>query len=313
MAGDGVHGEVVAIGDQIVAQFDTTLADAGRVPARAPWELGLGAWNRALLGTDPATLAPLLTAIDDSAGSVGGHAQETLAHAMGRAAAKLWSHELLLELCPTGTCETLDQLDPAIVRASPAPVRVATTLDFERVAVNVPGTRVRRARALANVDARYPGLDAPGAVTVIIVPSLPLGEPRPSAGLIRVVRRYLDRRRVLCTRVVVVGPTYVIVSVTAELQAIVGADPARVRLDAIAALDTFLDPLVGGPVGRGWPFGRDVYRTEMLAVLDRVPGVDHVLAFSMRADGGAPDCDNLCVPATALVSSGTHVIEVSTQ
>lgn len=311
-AGDGAHGEVVPVGTSVVAAFDTTLAAAGRVGAGQSWALDTGMWNRALLGADPATIAPLLTTIANTAPSSGGHPQETLAHAMGRAAALLWSHELLIALCPTGACQTLDQLDPATVRASPVPIRASTTLDFERIAISVPDTRVRRARALPNVDPRYPCLDAPGAVTVIIVPELPMGRPQPSRGLLRVVQRYLDRRRVLCTRVMVVGPTYVIVSIATKVMAVVGADPARVRTDVIAALDDFLDPLVGGPLARGWPFGRDVYRNEILAVIDRAAGVDHVLSLTMTADSGEADCDNICVAPTALVASGTHAVDVAT-
>jgi hypothetical protein len=253
-----------------------------------------------------------MTAITNPAPSVSGTAQESLSHAIGRAAAMLWAHELLRTLCPTGACATLDQLDPAVVRASPVPTRATTTLDFERIAVSVPGTRVQRARAWANIDARYQGLDAPGAVTVIIVPELPVGTPVPSAGLLAVINRYLDRRRVLCTRLVVVGPTYVIVSVTAEVQAAVGADPAVVQAAVVAALTTFIDPLVGGPAGLGWPFGRDIYSNEILAVIDRVAAVNHVLSMSITADGVTGDCGNLCVAPTALAASGTHTITVAT-
>lgn len=309
-AGNGVHGEVVPTGTPMVAAFDTTHADTGHVSAAQSWQLGRGTWNRALLGADPSTIAPLLTSITNPAASVGGSAEETLSHAIGRAGALLWAHELLIGLCPTGSCPTLDQIDPSIVRASPMPTRAATTLDFERIAVGVPGTRVQRARAWANVDPRYPGLDAPGAVTLIIVPELPVGMPQPSAGLRRVISRYLDRRRVLCTRLIVVGPTYVVASITAQVQALAGANPATVQSAVVAALTAFIDPLAGGPAGLGWPFGRDVYSNEILAVIDRVSGVDHVLSLSMSADGGAADCGNICVAPTALAASGTHTITV---
>jgi phage-related baseplate assembly protein len=146
-------------------------------------------------------------------------------------------------------------------------------------------------------------------VTVVIVPELPLGRPSPSAGLRGAVHRWLDRRRVLCTRLVVVGPEYLTISVSARVRTESGADAERVRADVDAALAAFLDPLHGGPAGRGWPFGRDVYRSEILSVVDRVRGVDHVLALSISADGREVACGNVCVPPTWLVAAGTHVIE----
>ena len=79
-----------------------------------------------------------------------------------------------------------------------------------------------------------------------------------------------------------------------------------------SALNRFLDPLNGGPEYKGWPFGRDVYRSEILQVVDQVRGVDHVLELTISADGRAVACGNLCVPPTWLVTSGAHVIEVTT-
>ena len=38
----------------------------------------------------------------------------------------------------------------------------------------------------------------------------------------------------------------------------------------------FFDPYVGGPDGKGWPFGRGVYASEIYAILSRLPVVDYV-------------------------------------
>jgi predicted phage baseplate assembly protein len=216
-----------------------------------------------------------------------------------------------VRLCPSGECATLDQLERASILDLPVPDRATTLLDFERIALEVPGTRVRRARAWAELDPAYPGLEAAGTVTVVIVPELPAAKPTPSPGLLRAVRRWLDRRRVLCTRLVVVAPDYVMVSVSATVRAVAGADPGRVREEVVAARTTFLDPLRGGPAGRGWPFGRDVYRSEILQVIDGVRGVDHVLALTLTADGREVACGNLCVPPTSIIASETHTANVT--
>jgi hypothetical protein len=109
---------------------------------------------------------------------------------------------------------------------------------------------------------------------------------------------------------VVVGPTYLEITVRATVRPLPSGDPVRVRDDVRAALSRFLDPLTGGPAGRGWPFGRDVYRSEILQAIDGVPGVDHVLSLSLSAGDRDPQCDNVCVPPTWLVASGPHEIVV---
>jgi predicted phage baseplate assembly protein len=310
--GDGVRGRVPPDGAAIVAAYRATLGAAGNVSGGRAWRLDDGPVARALLGADLATIAQ--ATIVSRSGATRGADAEDVGHAAARAASFLWAHERLVDLCPSRTCATLDQLDAGAVRAREAPPRATTTLDVERIARVVPGTRVRRARAWAALDPVDVCLDASGTVTLVIVPALPARRPAPTAGLIRAVRRWLDRRRVLCTRLLVVGPTYLDVGVRATVQALRSADVDRVRDDVARALDAFLDPLAGGPAGRGWPFGRDVYRSEILQVIDGVSGVDHVLALTLSASAdGEPreaDCDNLCVPPTWLVAPAPHEIAV---
>ena len=61
-------------------------------------------------------------------------------------------------------------------------------------------------------------------------------------------------------------------------------------------------------MGRGWPFGRDVYRTEIMTVAGKVPGVDLVTDVVL---GGEDGCSNLCVPGTDLVAIDALTVEVS--
>ena len=308
--GDGVRGRVPADGATMLAAFESTSGSAGNVAAARAWSLPAVALNHALLGASFSALAA--TTFTNPLPAEDGADEEETGAAAARAAAALWSHERLVRLCPSGDCATLDQLERSAVLDLPVPERATTLLDFERIALEVPGTRVRRARAWVELDPDYPCLEVSGTVTVVIVPELPLGRPSPSAGLRRAVHRWLDRRRVLCTRLVVVGPEYLTISVSARVRAELGADPARVRDDVDTALATFLDPLRGGPAARGWPFGRDVYRSEILHVVDRVRGVDHVLELSITADGREVACGNVCVPPTWLVASGTHRVEAVT-
>jgi hypothetical protein len=145
-------------------------------------------------------------------------------------------------------------------------------------------------------------------VTLVILPDMPVPRPEPSPGLLKIVRRYLEQRRIVGTRLTVVGPSYLEVNVVTHVQLRSHTDPRRVR-DAIdQALRGFFDPRIGGPGGLGWPFGRDVYRSEVMELIDGVPGVDHVLSLSLRAGAQEPQCGNLTLCPTWLVVSGQHQI-----
>jgi predicted phage baseplate assembly protein len=184
-----------------------------------------------------------------------------------------------------------------------------TLADIETLASSTPGTAVARAVAIAGLYSALPCVDAAGLITVVVIPWLPAGRPTPTDGLLRTVRAFLARRRVIGTRIEVVGPEYVEVSVRATVAADRGVAREPVRADVVAAISRFFDPLEGGPGGAGWPLGRDVYRTEVLDVINRVPGVARVEALELVA-AGCGVCSNVCVGRTGLVASGTNEITV---
>ena len=207
-----------------------------------------------------------------------------------------------------------ETLPEAIARAAAereSRLRAVTLKDFESLARATPGVNLARVTALANM---YPGLDcvkAFGVITVIVMPNTPGPTPRPSVALCEKIRAFLNRRRMIGTRVEVVGPIYFEVAVKATVKGFNGQNPTRLR-DAVAdALNTFFDPLTGGADGNGWPFGRDVYRMEVMQIIAGVPGVDHVLTMDLLPAGCQPQCGNICLKPTWLVTPGRHQIEVS--
>lgn len=48
------------------------------------------------------------------------------------------------------------------------------------------------------------------------------------------------------------------------------------RTAAIKELKKYFAPLKAGEDGQGWPFGRNVYVSEIYQLLDKLPGVDYV-------------------------------------
>ena len=307
--GDGERGAVVPLGATIFASYSFTAAAAGKLSREAAWRLPDDVVNRGLLEAPVAEVNAALTATERRGADAEGTDEESIDRAAGRAAETLWAHERLLDLAQ-GT-PSFDGRGRDRILALAAPQRAATLLDYERVALDVPGAPVARARAWAGLDPDLPCATAPGTVVVAVVPWLPAARPQASAALLATVRRYLDRHRLVGTRLRVVAPTYRIVGVSAVIAVHAGASSDETRAAVVAALDRFLDPLQGGLDGSGWPFGRDVYRSEILAVIDGVSGVDHVEDLALVADGEAPQCGNVCTGPLALVAPGTHAISLT--
>jgi hypothetical protein len=109
----------------------------------------------------------------------------------------------------------------------------------------------------------------------------------------------------------VTGPNYLQVTVQATVGAFPTANKTQLPQAIVAALNAFLDPLTGGPDKTGWPFGRDVYRTEIMSAIAGVPGVDRVESLGLLADGCGPMCGNLCLKPSWLVTPGAHQIVVA--
>jgi predicted phage baseplate assembly protein len=206
--------------------------------------------------------------------------------------------------------ETLSEASGRAVRLMSDPNRAVTLKDYEILAKRTPGTRIARTAARANLHPNFTCLKAPGVITVVVLPEMPVAQPTPSYGLKRAVDRYLNRRRIIGTRVEVVGPGYLEVAVEARVKAHPGVNREDLQQRIVNALNAFFDPFKGGPEGNGWPFGRDVYRSEILQVIDELEGVDYILSLNLIAEGCDPQCGNVCLPPTTLVTVGRHEIEV---
>jgi predicted phage baseplate assembly protein len=101
---------------------------------------------------------------------------------------------------------------------------------------------------------------------------------------------YLAQRKLLGVQIRLRGAEYTGVSVQTQ----VGLEPTysnpqaqemlRHQLEII--LYRFLNPITGGLDGKGWPFGRPVYTSDIVALFQTVPGVRYlgpVLLFELRS------------------------------
>jgi predicted phage baseplate assembly protein len=195
--------------------------------------------------------------------------------------------------------------------------RAVTAEDYEQL-TREAAPEVARVRCVAAGT----GADA-GSVRVLITPAAPMvrGAIRfedlvPSPELLARIAECLDRVRVIGTRLVIEPPTYQGVTVVAQLRARPKTSAARIREEAMERLETYFNPLVGGPDGDGWPWGRPVQAGEAFAVLQGLPGVDLVEdvrlfgANMVTGERGAPT-QRLELDPDTLVFSYQHQVRVS--
>jgi len=202
----------------------------------------------------------------------------------------------------------------AFARRAPAAVRHAgralTTGDYEAM-VREASTAVTVVKALGNRNAA--GRQMPGWITIIIIPESQDPRPYPTRGMRDEVLSYLMARApaglAIGERIVVTGPTYFAVDVTASIVPIRDSDAAQVEAGATQALTDFLHPLHGGPSGSGWECGRNVYLSDVAAVLEAVDGLDFAETIQLLVDGDLRD-GVAVVPPDQIVAAGTIRLNV---
>jgi hypothetical protein len=59
----------------------------------------------------------------------------------------------------------------------------------------------------------------------------------------------------------------------------------RLRREIELKLRRFLHPLLGGRDGRGWEFGRPVLKSDLVHLVEEVPGVEGVENLEIRDEG----------------------------
>ena len=163
--------------------------------------------------------------------------------------------------------------------------RAVTTTDFETLSLAVneevdsnSGEHVAQVRCLPEVNLAQPGVPyekaaAPGHVSVVLLSD---DRDEPSEDLRARVRDVLEQARLLTTWIHVVPPRYLDLSVQVKITVTSGTDPGEARAGVVEKLADFLNAHHGGPQGKGWPFGRSVFVSELYALLTGLPGIAFV-------------------------------------
>jgi hypothetical protein len=203
----------------------------------------------------------------------------------------------------------------------------------EEIADRGPRTLRHRRRAMAARDYEVMALEAapevawvrvfpasdihlgrrPGRVLIMILPETRDRRPWPSFGLRERVRKYIEARALagLCAGrcINVTGPKYFPIDVEVTVVPKIASEAGTIEQRVRKALADFLHPLGGGPRGAGWELGRDVFLSDVAAVIENVAGVDFAKEIVLLRDN-TPQGDSVAAPRDQLVVEGDIRVKV---
>jgi hypothetical protein len=187
------------------------------------------------------------------------------------------------------TPEEILQEIPTTIRSLRRLERAVTRQDFETLALEA-SPYVARVHCLPRRDLELDlASEREGHVSVIVL-ALPEAEAR-IADVISDVRAYLTPRLLVTTRLHVVKPFFVELTITTAIvlksdqRAETAEDVENVENQVRAEIDQFFSPYpdpAQNTTGRPW--GHNVFTSEVFALLDQLPFIDYVTAVELSAN-----------------------------
>lgn len=199
--------------------------------------------------------------------------------------------------------------------------RAVTAGDFEFLAME-SSPQMARAKCLGPLPGGNGEGASPGMVRLMLVPSVyPTDGPIPLEDLELTrqaqedVRAYLDERRLLGTRLEIMSPKYVPVAVETRVKGRPGADFQQTADDIERVLYGYINPVYGGPDGKGWPFGHGISVPDIYAAihtLGDVGDIEEVRLYTIDVETGerGESSTKIAVNPDNLICSHKHNIEV---
>jgi predicted phage baseplate assembly protein len=221
--------------------------------------------------------------------------------------------------------ESLESAKSRAPREIKSRSRAVTPDDFEFLAIQTPGAKIRRAKALPLHHPQFEphrpagaGLEAtlvpvPGVVTVLVVSESKNPLPVAREETLRDVKRQLDAHRLATTEIYVAPARYRKIEVDVRVVAMPNADLDIVQRALNDRLLAYFHPLTGGEKGTGWEFGQTVYFSETYRQILTSQGVLRLEADALKTyidDVEQPPCQDIPLRPDELVWSDSHRIEV---
>jgi predicted phage baseplate assembly protein len=198
--------------------------------------------------------------------------------------------------------------------------RAVTEDDFEFLSKQALPATIGRVKCLQPSPSESARI-TPGQVFVLVIPRLPNPETRPDPDQLQLdqddtatLTNYLDQRRLLTVRLEVRPPAYYWVSVNVQLRGAPGEDKSAIESQVLSRLYRYLNPLTGGPDGEGWPFGRDLFVSDVYQCLQGIPKVQFIRNLTLRTaqpggGGQGSPAEVIEVVAHGVIVSGLHSVE----
>ncbi len=202
--------------------------------------------------------------------------------------------------------ETIDEAKLRGVAMLKRPVTAITREDFERLAAETAG--VGAARCVAAGEA---GATIPGVIRLLLLPELPEPETEltedmlmPSPSLLQRVGNAIEQRKSLGTVVEMAPVSIVWAEVDVHLFIAPGVDAEEAQTTAQNRLRRLLQPVSGGPDGRGLSFGTGITLSQIASSLQNMPGVLYIERVRLRRRGQSEELTRLTPPADSVLVLG---------
>ena len=178
------------------------------------------------------------------------------------------------------------------------PYRAVTIKDYEQLVLedwknssDSNDLKIARVKGLAQRNLVQENIDtfATGNISLVVVP-YNNNQVETKGNTYDKLFLFLEGRKLLTTRLHIVEPDYVSISIEAELILKDGAKGEELKEKARKEIKDFFDPLNSGKYweGKGWPFGRSIYLSEIYKLLDDLSGVDYVENVIIKDENNQP-------------------------
>ncbi len=199
------------------------------------------------------------------------------------------SHRHVLELLKEVECgkeKSVEEIKASVLIFLNSHYRAVTEEDFRKLSIeataetaNLGNSSPKVKRAIVSARSRK--------VEIVVVPDVwveyeGLPETEKEAkyeALIKKVYDYLYPRRLIGTIVEVKKPVFTPIKISIKIVSSTHVKFETVEEDVKSRIKNYLDPLTGGPEGKGWPYGRLLTVYEISQVVEETEGVERTCSI----------------------------------
>jgi hypothetical protein len=210
--------------------------------------------------------------------------------------------------------ESIDEALDNARKERKEPTRLLSDGDIEYLVRKTPGARIHATKVLFGYHPKLNSITMPGTISLVVIPAVRSikNTPCPSNGFLRRIKLFLSAKRLVTSDLHVIGPVYLRVSVTAQLQIRPNMSANKLKSSADEALNRFLNPLNGGPEYKGWQLGKSVVASDIIAILQNIEGVVCVKNVLLTEKGSGKKGTTVELPKIGLPFPDGHVITIDT-